>query len=304
MYYTYSQASNFSRMIENEVVPTTTKAPSSSSIDESWSVVDMSSGIWPMTFELLADPVTPYLVDDDHGDQLTHQLLRNNIIYPGKFDKSGTDTLIMYHVALLEKSNKIAFHYVMDAILGYFYGLIQDIMEKDFQKEIALYIFFDGLDETSLKGSDMETITDNLLDFISSYKTIHRINLVLVLQTSGLLSNKNFISCVSSLRSSGTFAVVDVKDCDTIKDRLDIEVIPQEYRGELDCSVMDVWTNQRLQFEVFWEDCRNSYHRLQYLPSELQLISSKVRSSHSVFITRTQVKLGSHSLTIMFYFGL
>ena len=87
-----------------------------------------------------------------------------------------------------------------------------------------------------------------------------------------------------------------------LKTKLDPAVIPTELGGDLvsnikmlpwcyssakllsyvvtynpqDSTLMDSWLNKRLKFEVFWEDCRNSYERLQYLPASLKDIAKQV----------------------------
>ena len=53
-------------------------------------------------------------------------------------------------------------------------------------------------------------------------------------------------------------------------------MIPTDLGGEYDPANMDIWLNKRLKFEVFWEDCRMCYTRLQYLPQTLQRIFKEV----------------------------
>jgi hypothetical protein len=60
---------------------------------------------------------------------------------------------------------------------------------------------------------------------------------------------------------------------------MDVDMIPIDLDGDFDPTNMDIWLNKRLKFEVFWEDCRMCYKRLQFLPQTLQRIFKEVSKS-------------------------
>ena len=60
---------------------------------------------------------------------------------------------------------------------------------------------------------------------------------------------------------------------------MDVSAIPRELGGEFDTSVMDLWLNKRLKFELFWERCRSSYTLLQFMPAKLNATLKEVMKS-------------------------
>ena len=84
--------------------------------------------------------------------------------------------------------------------------------------------------------------------------------------------------------------------------RMDIEVIPRDLGGDFDPTNMDIWLNKRLKFEVFWEDCRMCYKRLQYLPQTLQRVFKEVRKPVSEISFAVVLGYPTVTLRILFYY--
>ena len=81
---------------------------------------------------------------------------------------------------------------------------------------------------------------------------------------------------INSQISGKVFTEVEQCKKEDLHSRMDKNVIPTDLGGEYDPANMDIWLNKRLKFEVFWEDCRMCYTRLQYLPQTLQRIFKEV----------------------------
>ena len=56
----------------------------------------------------------------------------------GKYDKHGYEIVFVYGATLQDSTNSISFNYLLNAILGYFYDLSEQIVLTDFVKDVRL----------------------------------------------------------------------------------------------------------------------------------------------------------------------
>ncbi|KAL5258345.1 hypothetical protein ACHWQZ_G008995 [Mnemiopsis leidyi] len=201
------------------------------------------------------------------------QLLSGYLLYPGKYDKQGYDTVFVYGNALQDPTYKLSFSYLLDAILGYFYDLSEQILSRDFVRDVRLVCVLG-------QEAPFTKVTHNLLDFVTNYKG-HNLKLLIVKNNhSDRNSEKKLKQLLTNSELGKVFTELEQCKKEDLPSRMDTNMIPQDLGGEYDTASMDIWLNKRLKFEVFWEDCRMCYSRLQYLPQTLQQIFKEVTCEH------------------------